>query len=33
LNTPTLTATKFWAGDNFMFCNHAIVMAKLIIDG
>jgi acyl-CoA oxidase len=33
LNTPSPTATKWWSGDNYMFSNHAIVIAKLIVKG
>ncbi len=33
INTPTISATKFWPGDMSKFSNHAIVFAKLIIDG
>ncbi len=33
INTPTITATKFWPGDMSKFSNHAVVFAKLIIEG
>jgi acyl-CoA oxidase len=33
INTPTISATKFWPGDLSKLSNHAIVFAKLIIDG
>jgi len=33
IHSPTLTSTKWWAGDNAKFSNHSIVMAKLIIEG
>ena len=33
INTPTITATKFWPGDMSKMSNHAVVFAKLIIDG
>lgn len=33
IHTPTLTATKFWPGELGLFASHAIVFAKLIIDG
>lgn len=33
LNTPTITATKYWPGEMGLYANHAIVMARLIIDG
>ena len=32
INSPTVTATKWWPGDMGRFCNHAIVMARLIIE-
>ena len=31
INTPSKTATKWWAGDNGKFSNHAILMARLIV--
>jgi acyl-CoA oxidase len=31
LNTPTITATKWWPGEIAHFANHALVFAKLII--
>jgi len=33
LNTPTITATKYWPGELGMFANFAAVAARLIIDG
>jgi hypothetical protein len=27
INSPTLTATKYWAGDLGMFASHAILFA------
>jgi acyl-CoA oxidase len=33
INTPTISASKFWPGDLGHFSNHAIVFAKLIVDG
>lgn len=33
IDSPTNTATKFWPGAVAKSCNHAIVMAHLIIDG
>ena len=33
INTPSITATKFWPGDMSKMSNHAVVFAKLIIDG
>lgn len=33
IHTPTPTATKWWPGDMGRMANHAIVFAKLIIDG
>jgi acyl-CoA oxidase len=33
INTPTLSAIKFWPGDMSRLSNHAVVFAKLIIDG
>lgn len=32
LNTPTITATKWWPGELGRHSNHAIVMARLKID-
>lgn len=32
INTPSITATKYWPGDLGMFSSHAIVFARLIID-
>lgn len=32
INTPTLTAMKYWPGDLGITCNHAAVHAQLIID-
>ena len=33
INSPTISSIKFWPGDMSRFSNHAIVFAKLIIDG
>jgi acyl-CoA oxidase len=33
INSPTITSTKFWPGDLGRFSSHAIVFAKLIVDG
>ena len=33
IHTPTVTATKYWPGDLGRFTSHAIVFARLIIDG
>lgn len=33
INTPTVSATKFWPGDLGKLSNYALVFAKLIIDG
>jgi acyl-CoA oxidase len=33
INTPTLGATKWWPGALGQAANHAVVYAKLIIDG
>ena len=33
INTPTISAIKFWPGDLSRFSNHAVVFAKLILDG
>lgn len=33
VHTPTITATKYWPGDMGLFSNHALVMARLIIEG
>ena len=33
IQSPTLTSAKFWPGDLGMFSSHAIVFARLIIDG
>ena len=33
INTPTISATKFWPGDLGKLSNYAAVYAKLIIDG
>ena len=32
VNTPTITATKWWPGEMGRHANHALVMARLIID-
>jgi acyl-CoA oxidase len=33
INSPTITSTKFWPGDMGKFSNHAIVFAKLLLNG
>lgn len=33
INTPTITATKFWPGSLGTFANHGVVFANLIIKG
>jgi acyl-CoA oxidase len=33
INSPTITSIKFWPGDMSRFSNHAIVFAKMIVDG
>ena len=33
INSPTLTSAKFWPGDLGRFSSHAIVFARLIVDG
>jgi len=33
INSPTLTSTKYWPGGLGLYCTHAIVYAKLIIEG
>ena len=33
IHSPTETSTKWWAGDNFAYASHALLMARLIIDG
>ena len=33
IHSPTITSIKFWPGDMSRFSNHAIVFAKLIVDG
>lgn len=33
IHTPTTTAAKFWPGDLGRFSSHAVVYARLIIDG
>ena len=33
INTPTIRATKFWPGGLGKIATHAVVMAKMIIDG
>ncbi len=33
INTPNIKAAKFWPGDLGNFSTHAIVFAKMIIDG
>ena len=32
INTPTITATKYWPGDLGRFSSHAVVFARLRID-
>ena len=32
INTPSITATKYWPGDLGRFSSHAVVFARLIID-
>ena len=32
INTPSVTATKWWPGDMGRFANHALVFARLIIE-
>jgi hypothetical protein len=31
INTPTITATKWWPGDMGRMANHALVFAQLIV--
>lgn len=33
IHTPSITASKFWPGDLSKFSNHAIVFAKLMVNG
>lgn len=33
LHTPSIRATKWWPGGLGIFATHAVVMAKLILDG
>ena len=33
INTPTISASKFWPGDLGLLTTHAVVYAQLIIDG
>lgn len=33
INSPTITSTKFWPGDLGRFSTHAVVFARLIVDG
>ena len=33
IHTPSISATKYWPGDLGRFSSHAIVFARLIIDG
>ncbi len=33
INTPSVTATKWWPGELSVFATHAVLCAKLIIDG
>jgi acyl-CoA oxidase len=31
INTPTISAAKFWPGDLGIHCTHALVFAQMII--
>mmetsp|Transcript_1772 Transcript_1772/g.1220 ORF Transcript_1772/g.1220 Transcript_1772/m.1220 type:complete len:104 (-) Transcript_1772:1412-1723(-) len=33
IHSPTISAAKFWPGDSGLHANHAILFAKLLIDG
>lgn len=33
IHTPSVSATKFWPGDLGIFANHAVVYARVIVDG
>mmetsp|Transcript_9009 Transcript_9009/g.8406 ORF Transcript_9009/g.8406 Transcript_9009/m.8406 type:complete len:104 (+) Transcript_9009:343-654(+) len=33
INSPTISSTKYWPGDSGLHANHAMVFAKLVIDG
>lgn len=33
INTPSITAAKYWPGDLGRFTSHAIVFARLLVDG
>jgi acyl-CoA oxidase len=33
INTPTVSATKFWPGDLGIAATHALVFAELIVQG
>jgi len=33
INTPTLTATKYWPGDLAQFSTHTVVFARCITNG
>lgn len=33
INSPTPTSTKYWPGDLGLFSSHALIMARLLIDG
>jgi len=33
IHTPTITATKWWIGELALFATHAVVFARMIIDG
>lgn len=33
IHTPSIMATKFWPGELGLFASHAIIFAKLIIEG
>lgn len=33
INSPTITSTKYWPGDLGRYTTHAIVFARLIVEG
>lgn len=33
IHSPTITSTKYWPGDLGRHCSHAVVFARLKIDG
>jgi acyl-CoA oxidase len=33
MNTPTISAAKFWPGDLGIYCSHALVFAQMIVHG